>query len=558
MVVLTIIALSGLVGGIGVVISKKKYDNKIKAIISDKSIAITSPNCEAVDFESQTNAFTKFQLNLAKVESNIKEIDLPIAEKPSSNDYGDSVMEKLNAFFQKHNLACAGVEAFILNALPHDQVINSVNSAASFVSGAVKDSLHHGANVLAEHWSFDNGHDVLEHFKPALKTLAKGIAHHNINWEKLLFDASGAKDAITASVGSLNDSAHEIINTDSIHNVTESLTHIGDAGGIDSFDPSNLDVSSSAHIPIITIGISSFREINLLLDEKTDGLTSLKNVGLDVAGTGGGGFLGAKAGALIGTAICPGIGTAIGGLLGSIGGAIGGRAITNNIKQKPLRDAIDAYQSQIDAMKQDTTSKSRNMLNEISNYSEKRRAEFLHKRNEKIPVNASESIVRSMALTLFEVFKDYIKQLEKGLKKIKNSFWYSGKKHEETLEIYTLRIECLKKQVFACQNFLEVQPVKAINRLNDIQIPEYKASNAFIKKNDRMLMEFKKLNDSNNSALLVWAYSISSYYQKMMNDIAKFSNVQMESFNSCVENWKKQLKGYENQVNVEKDKLGLK
>jgi hypothetical protein len=43
-----------------------------------------------------------------------------------------------------------------------------------------------------------------------------------------------------------------------------------------------------------------------------------------------------------------------------------------------------------------------------------------------------------------------------------------------------------------------------------------------------------------------------------MNDIAKFSNDQMESFNSCVENWKKQLKGYENQVNVEKDKLGLK
>ena len=334
MIALTIIALSGLIGGIGVVVSKKRYDNKIKAIISDKSIAITSPNCEAVDFEKQTNIFTKFQSNLAKVESNIKEIDLPVAEKTSGNDNGDSAMEKINAFFQKHNLACAGVEAFILNALPHDQVIDSLNSAAIFVSGAVKDSLHHGVNALAEHWSFDNGCDVLEHFKPALKTLAKGIAHHNINWEKFLLDASGAKDAIGATAGSLKDSAHEIINTDSIHNVTESLTHIGDVGGIDSFDPSTLDFSSSAHIPIITIGISTFREMRLLLDEKTDGLTSKKNVSLDVAGTGGVGFLGAKAGALIGTAICPGIGTAIGGLLGSIGGAIGGRALTTSNKSR--------------------------------------------------------------------------------------------------------------------------------------------------------------------------------------------------------------------------------
>ena len=176
------------------------------------------------------------------------------------------------------------------------------------------------------------------------------------------------------------------------------------------------------------------------------------------------------------------------------------------------------------------------MLNEISDYSKNRQTEFLNKRNEKIPVNASENIIQSIALTLFEAFKDYVKQLEKGLEKIKKSFWYSEKKHEETLEIYTLRIEALKKQVFACQNILNVQPIKAINQLNGIQIPKYKASNVFVKKNDRRLMEFKKLNDSNNSALLVWAYSISTYYQNIMNDIAKFSNDQMESFNSCVEN----------------------
>jgi hypothetical protein len=76
------------------------------------------------------------------------------------------------------------------------------------------------------------------------------------------------------------------------------------------------------HIPFITLGLSSFRETKLLLRKHTDIVTSLKNIGLDVAGTGIGLFAGAKAGGAIGTMIHPGIGTAIGGIIGGIAGAL--------------------------------------------------------------------------------------------------------------------------------------------------------------------------------------------------------------------------------------------
>lgn len=97
------------------------------------------------------------------------------------------------------------------------------------------------------------------------------------------------------------------------------------------------------HFPLITVGLSGWREANLLLDGSTHLARSAANVALDAAGTGIGGFAGHATGALIGTAIFPGVGTLIGGFLDAIAGGMGGRAVTNNIKEAPLREARDAY-----------------------------------------------------------------------------------------------------------------------------------------------------------------------------------------------------------------------
>jgi len=75
------------------------------------------------------------------------------------------------------------------------------------------------------------------------------------------------------------------------------------------------------NIPVITFLTSGSREFRLLLQQKTELHNSVKNICLDLVGTGGGGWAAALAGAIIGTAIMPGVGTvavaAIGGVLGA-------------------------------------------------------------------------------------------------------------------------------------------------------------------------------------------------------------------------------------------------
>ncbi len=105
------------------------------------------------------------------------------------------------------------------------------------------------------------------------------------------------------------------------------------------------------HIPLITLTLSSYREGKLLLKKHTDIATSLKNIGLDVAGTGIGGLAGAKLGAAIGTAIAPGPGSLIGGIIGAVAGAIGGRLVTNKVKTEPFRQAKDSYKVSLKSYK---------------------------------------------------------------------------------------------------------------------------------------------------------------------------------------------------------------
>jgi hypothetical protein len=111
-----------------------------------------------------------------------------------------------------------------------------------------------------------------------------------------------------------------------------------------------LDVGSGHvdfHIPWITMGISAFREGKLLLEDNTNLGRALKNIAVDTAAVGGGGALGAKAGAAIGTFFAPGLGTLIGGALGGILGAITGRSVANSVKRVPLDNAKAAYDSAV-------------------------------------------------------------------------------------------------------------------------------------------------------------------------------------------------------------------
>ena len=129
-----------------------------------------------------------------------------------------------------------------------------------------------------------------------------------------------------------------IVLVDNALSHAEMLEH---AEGVSDALLENVDVGG---IPLITLALSSYREIKLLKNHDTDTSNALKNIGLDVAGTGGGGAAGAMAGAALGSTIVPVIGTAIGAIAGGILGAIGGRKASNAVKEKPFRDALQAYE----------------------------------------------------------------------------------------------------------------------------------------------------------------------------------------------------------------------
>ncbi len=104
--------------------------------------------------------------------------------------------------------------------------------------------------------------------------------------------------------------------------------------------------------PFLTLGLSTLREIRLLKRKHTNLLTSMRNIGLDAAGTGIGSFAGAKAGATIGTAVAPGMGSVVGAIIGGISGAFAGRSISNRIKFSRAETARSHYEKKIQEFQQ--------------------------------------------------------------------------------------------------------------------------------------------------------------------------------------------------------------
>ena len=197
--------------------------------------------------------------------------------------------------------------------------------------------LEKDANSLVEHFKehpevpvvipsdADNIPETAFHFDPS-----EGVEH--------LFDylKENPENAVI-----VNESLSSVDLTESIEKGTDF------ALGVDEGIP-------GSSFPIFTAAFSSWREIKLLNKRHTEMETSLKNIGLDVAGIGVGGGLGSSIGAGIGTLIVPGIGTAIGGALGALAGSLGGRKITNNIKSMPLSEAREDLKKIVKKFKKET------------------------------------------------------------------------------------------------------------------------------------------------------------------------------------------------------------
>lgn len=538
----------------GCYFSKRKFERSINEFFNK---AETIP-VETSELEEEFDRIEELKDNLEEVRRNIENLDIPTPESVSSYDDTQSVLNKLSSYFEEYSLATVGTEQVILSLLPTSQIGQSLQAMAEVLPQNLGHAIFGNAleSVKDNIWSiptmdglekFIHGMVHLNHYQ--MLSVAKAMEHHQISDALLTPIKHGTLEAL-----GVHDVTHELVNSlseigSNMGAAVEASTSIGDLT-----NASDIDVTG--HIPVVTIALSSFREFQLLSDDKTDYISSLKNIALDAVGAGVGGVAGAKGGAIIGSFFGP-IGTAIGGGIGAVIGAIGGRMATNKAKRIPLDNAIKAYETGYYQMRNETEEKSKDTLVSIQTFAENKREEFKESEIlEDIPVSDCPSVAEQIAFILYQFIVNEVVEMKKGVSQIKKSIWYSAKKYDALVFEYEQQIEDIENQL-PTPLLISSNPRIVIDVLTEIEMPNRKAYSKFQDKINDCREELKKANDKNDSSILMWSYMVNNLYQTTLNDIADFSNEKMGSLNRLFSNWKDKMAELENTVEKEKGKLGI-
>lgn len=538
----------------GLLISRHRFKTKIQNLSKNAS----AENEESIHLSKELSRIDELKRNLVTVQRNVESLDFPLPEQFSKFDTTQTTLNKLSAFFEKHNLAVAGSEQVILSVLPVSQIGQSLSSMCEVLPSklgekifgdafaSLKDGIH-PESVTDFLDKFIHGASHLSH--NALHSMSMACEHHNYFSAAFtpiksgLIEASGLSDAGHNIMHSIQDLGGDMFNA------AETCSSVGDLASTTDFDV-------TGHVPVITIALSSFREYQLLAADKTNVIVSLKNISLDAIGTGGGALAGAKAGAIIGSAFTP-IGTIIGAIIGGVIGGICGRSITNKIKLIPLKHAIKKYETNYNQMKSETEAKSKQALSAIRCMAEKQKEGFKKsKLLHDMPIADTSNVVSLIALSIYKCIVDETIKMKSKANKLRKSIWYSKKKHGMVISTYEKTADDILAQMPLADK-IQNDPKSALNILIRLNIPTYTEHEAFQKKIAECRNELKELNDKNDSSLLMWSYMVNNLYKKTLNDIAAHSNEQMKSLDKLFSTWKKTMDKLSSKVEKEKGRLGL-
>lgn len=122
----TILALIGVIVGIGCYFSKSKYEASITEFFKDPE---TVP-VEISELEEEFYRIEELKDNLEEIRRNISNLDIPTPESVSYYDDAQSILNKLSSYFEEHSLATVGTEQIILSLLPTSQIGQSLQAMA--------------------------------------------------------------------------------------------------------------------------------------------------------------------------------------------------------------------------------------------------------------------------------------------------------------------------------------------------------------------------------------------------------------------------------------------
>lgn len=535
--------------------SKRKFESKVSTLLDSKN---TDTFIDTDSLEEEFDRIEELQENLIEIRENIDNLDIPTPEYVYSYENSESSLNKLSQFFEEHSMATVGAEQFILSVLPISQIGQSLHAMGEVLPSNLGHEVFGSAISAIKDNTFSvMSSDGLERFVSGMANLGhiqmmsiiNSLEHHQFVSAALTPIKAGAIEALGGH-DAIHELAHSITSIGSdIGSALESSQSIGDITSASDFD-------ITGHIPVITIALSSFREFQLLTEDKTDYISSLKNIALDAAGAGVGGAAGAKGGAIIGGAVGGPIGAVVGGIFGAIGGALAGRYATNRVKQIPLKNAIEAYETGYYQMKEETDNESRNTASAIRIYAEEKRDEFQNSDIiENIPVTDTSSLVEQIALSIYSFILNEVAEMKLGVSKLKKSIWYSSSKYDGIINEYESQIEEIQNQL-PDVDLIRNNPQLVIDTLVDIKMPNRKINSRIQAKVEECCNELKNINDKNDSSVLVWSYMINNLYQKTLNDIADYSNEKMTSLNTLFANWKQKMSDLQKTVEKERAKLG--
>jgi len=497
--------------------------------------------------------------NRKEIQRNTLKLDIPSPEELTQTDDINSTLNKLSLFYEKHNLKISGIENAVLSILPISQ------------TGASLQALYHtlpsnlGKKIFADAWSDlkegihpDSISDFIEKFLSGMsdlsyatrRTMMSAFNHHDYLGGIMTpikhgaMEAFGINDSITDISSSLHDIGCELSNT------AINCTEIADLA-----DVTNIDITG--HLPIITITMSSFREVQLLSKNKTNILTAFGHIALDTIGTGGGGFLGTFIGICIGVFTQSPLGILIGAIGGGIIGGIYGRRATNWIKILPYRKAVKKYTEKYNLMIEEKKEITKTTFNNIKKYADDKRTEFKESELlEKIPIYETNEIISKITYITYKTIVKELYSIKENIHKLRHSIWFSTKKHSALINDCEQKVELIKTHLPSVEKIME-SPQKVLTDTLKINLPNRESEKNLNDVIQKCYTELKEMNDKNDASVLFWAHIVENQYRNSLNEIANYSNSQMENLNQAFNKWNTTIKKLEEKVLREKAKLGL-
>lgn len=531
--------------------SKKKFEKNITEIECQMKIILDS---KGKSLKDEIRRFKDLQTNLKTAKQNLKNLRIEVVDVDYSSDYS-SKLSKLDQYFAQHSQKIAGAEAALLSILPTSQTGEALWAFAQISPELFSETMLKSIEAIRQGATIPGMMPIGECFNHFIVGLGEmstqtkysivhSLEHGNYLGAMAKTATAGLKEmtGINAATHSLMESAHDI--GDTISDIAETT--------IQPMDWTDIDIAG--HIPVITIAISSVREVKLLSNDKTNMFSAGRNIALDAIGAGGGGWAGAQAGAGIGLIFGP-IGGLVGGIIGGIGGAILGRGLSNWIKERHLRDAIEKYNGFAAQMQKNVQQKSITLYDDIRTFTLQKRDDFNSNNLLKMSPIKDELILHKIAIIIYNSVAKYRKQIYTHIRELESSYWYSDGKYAAILANY----KKMHNKLFASLPSVDQvnqNPEKALTNLLSMELPKIELDGELKKTYLQCYKELHQQNNRDNASTLLWISMINGDYQNTLNSITDYSNMQMSQFNTYVTENQNKLSNLRHEVQIEKEKLG--